>query len=298
MQIKPKNYFRHRFLPIEVLMAPHRAKRPHDNGKKKSNKCPFCPGNESETSTELARISNNGKWLLRAVKNKFPVIDEEDGIHEVIIEHREHNKRFANFSVDELTLAIKFALERKAEAEKQPHIKFAALLKNSGRLAGASLQHEHSQLLAFKFVPEVIAAIQKNFNKFKERTGKCPVCEQLKEEVTVFENSYAKAIAPKASRVEYELAIIPKRHFAKFSEIKDEEIRGIAKILRKALKRLAKEGIDYNLLYYDAVADNDFHAFIILLPRKTILGGQEYLTSLITLIHDAKEVREFYRKAI
>ena len=100
-----------------VIISTERGKRPNEflresvtaaNGKN----CPFCPGSESKTPTEILVYGRNGGakntpgWKIRVVPNKFPALGIEGdldregeglfdkmngvGAHEVIIETPEH----------------------------------------------------------------------------------------------------------------------------------------------------------------------------------------------------------------
>ena len=62
-----------------VIVNTERAKRPKDFIKQhpkiaESGACAFCPGNESLTPPEIARVEENGKWVLRCFENKFPAV--------------------------------------------------------------------------------------------------------------------------------------------------------------------------------------------------------------------------------
>ena len=91
-----------------VIVNTERAKRPRDFIKQHpkindSGPCPFCQGNEKMTPPEIARIEENGEWILRVFENKFPAVTIEGssqvktegefftkgnafGKHEVIVE--------------------------------------------------------------------------------------------------------------------------------------------------------------------------------------------------------------------
>src|SRR3970040_1652307 len=98
-----------------VIIAPERARRPHEFVQKKTDappvpsyveKCPFCPGNEHLAPPESFRIGQDGKWQVRVIPNKFAALSSEDevsratqglkrtvsgvGVHEVVIETPDH----------------------------------------------------------------------------------------------------------------------------------------------------------------------------------------------------------------
>src|SRR5215469_10327420 len=75
-----------------VIIATDRARRPTDfvresvEIKGSSTLCPFCPGNEAKTPSEILSYGRNGSgrdtrgWSLRVVPNKFPALGIEGGL--------------------------------------------------------------------------------------------------------------------------------------------------------------------------------------------------------------------------
>ena len=66
-----------------VIIAPERAKRPHEYGLENQRKialpahrvdCPFCLGNEDSTGEETLRWSDDRGWRVRAVLNKYSAL--------------------------------------------------------------------------------------------------------------------------------------------------------------------------------------------------------------------------------
>ncbi len=71
-----------------VIIAPERAKRPEEFKSTKKQEsvpdyvatCPLCAGNEDQTPPETFRVKNDGKWIVRAVPNKFAAVNHEESI--------------------------------------------------------------------------------------------------------------------------------------------------------------------------------------------------------------------------
>src|SRR5688572_15907494 len=100
-----------------VIISSERSKRPVDfsisNDMPSAGTCPFCPGFEDKTPSEILAYYNAGReknkpgWWVRVVPNKFPALTIEDrlnrqgvgmydkmnglGAHEVIIETPDHS---------------------------------------------------------------------------------------------------------------------------------------------------------------------------------------------------------------
>ena len=86
---------------VEVIYAPRRADRSNAFAQEPlqlpaSQLCPFCPGNEDETppAVQVWSLGGDKHWQVRAVPNRFPVVDAQapaSGRHEVLIESPDHH---------------------------------------------------------------------------------------------------------------------------------------------------------------------------------------------------------------
>ena len=111
-----------------VIISTRRRKRPNDFRIERSTSlggeyCPFCPGHEDLTPSEVLAFRNgsppNGPgWDLRVVPNKFPALQVEGtldrqgeglfdrmngiGAHEVVIENPDHSKTLASMTEPEI----------------------------------------------------------------------------------------------------------------------------------------------------------------------------------------------------
>ena len=98
------------------------------------------------------------------------------------------------------------------------------VIVNEGREAGASLPHTHAQLYALRFVPAAVARERERFTAWHERTQGRNLLEDLvQEEVRLRErvvavDGEAVAICPYASRVPFQLQIVPRAPRARFED--------------------------------------------------------------------------------
>jgi UDPglucose--hexose-1-phosphate uridylyltransferase len=128
----------------------------------------------------------------------------------------------------------------RARMNAHPDAPYTHLIVNEGVPAGASLPHTHSQLYALPFVPAAIARERERFTAYFERTqGRNLLGDLLQEEVRLRErvvavDSEAVVICPFASRMPFEMMLIPRTPRARFQ---DEGAVG-AKLLHDALSRL------------------------------------------------------------
>ena len=98
----------------KVIISRDRKNRPMDNILDEScnscdeydETCPFCRGNEKNIEEETFVINKNSKWIVKSVRNKYPIIDNNKlnkikGEHDVIIDNYKHNANFYNMSEEE-----------------------------------------------------------------------------------------------------------------------------------------------------------------------------------------------------
>lgn len=273
-----------------VIIAPDRAKRPHDGRLRDDPKqaapsapCPFDEGNEGKTPPELLSCRPGGGapdtpgWRVRVVPNRFPALEREGaahrtatgpyeriegiGVHEVVIESPEHITRAVDLPPEQLALALETGRERMAELATDDRIEYALLFKNSGRAGGASLEHVHSQIIATPFVPKTIAEELHRAEAYHHDVGHCLLCDLVAEEQRAGERIVAAndaflAFCPFAPRFPYETWIVPTDHRPRFERSARGEIDALAAILHDLLVRLDA-----------ALDDPPYNAWIHTTPR-------------------------------
>jgi UDPglucose--hexose-1-phosphate uridylyltransferase len=301
-----------------VLIAEGRALRPNDfsvdaptQAADHSASCPFCRGNEHQTPHELA-VANDaaGEWQVRVVPNKYPALHLVSGsnaqglqslgvcaepllphgVHEVIIESPRHVRDWVDLSIDELATVLRTFRDRIEHAYTTHQMQAALVFKNVGEAAGASLEHVHTQLVAFPFMPEVLQREVDVAIEHHNRTGECLMCELVHEELRlgtrlVNENDSFAAFTAYAGRQPYETWILPKRHASSFTHLSNEESRSLALILSGVVRQLSSAGdlrppLAYNVVLHTAPAGNAgaaaFHWHWELIPRSASLAGFEW----------------------
>jgi UDPglucose--hexose-1-phosphate uridylyltransferase len=300
----------------KVLIAEGRALRPFDFEREhvpighSAKDCPFCRGNEHQTPHELAVVNDaQGEWQVRVVPNKYPAVaslsteyavpstllgqqaSAPDGVHEVIIESPRHVCDWSDLSVDELALVLQMFRDRLRAAFDESNIRYGLIFKNVGQVAGASLEHVHSQLIALPFVPDVLECELRTSAEYHAQTGNCLICDLLDAEIKhgermVTENEHFAAITAYAGRQPYETWIGPKSHAASILDITDEVSRSLAVVLRDMVARLASvlTPLAYNLVLHTAPLNDErsaaFHWHWELIPRSTSLAGFEWATGM------------------
>ena len=315
-----------------VLIAEGRALRPNDfvgeptaQAADHSANCPFCRGNEQHTPHELMVVYDAaGNWQVRVVPNKYPavgvstleghpvgvieadrlkpgpqhglqlVVEPPHGVHEVIIESPRHVRDWSELTTTELAVVLQVFRDRIAYAYTAHELCSALVFKNVGQDAGASLEHIHTQLVAFPYIPEVLEREVQIAAEHHKRTGTCLMCQLLAEERQagarlITENAGFAAFAAFAGRQPFESWIVPRRHASCFTRLSNEESYTLAAIFLDLLRRLNSVGdlhppLAYNVVLHTAPLGDErstaFHWHWELIPRTTSLAGFEWGTGM------------------
>ena len=299
-----------------VIISTERGKRPvfftEEGPPSKVSMCPLCSGNENMTPPEVFAIRPDGSppnspnWALRVVPNKFPALriegdlnkegvglyDRMNGIgaHEVIVETPVHGQTLSNMDVHGIQNVFIAYRERVLDLTKDRRFKYIMIFKNHGSVAGASLDHSHSQLIALPIVPRrVLEEINGGlaYYKYKDRCIFCDIITQEKEDNVriVFENARVIALSPYASRFPFEVWILPKEHEPYFiSSNRDDNYFSVAEALSAVLKRYDKvlNSPPYNYMIHTTPfgdgATPHYHWHMEVIPRLTKMAGFEWGT--------------------
>jgi UDPglucose--hexose-1-phosphate uridylyltransferase len=279
-------------------------------------KDPFLEGHEDRTPPEVFALRPGGGapdtpgWTVRVVPNLYPALAPQDaavdalaadplatgrgepdlfasrpavGAHEVIVNAPVPVGSLGELSPEQVEIAMDAWRER---MRVHAGAAYVHLIVNEGREAGASLPHTHAQLYALPFVPAAVARERERFTAYSDRTqGRNLLEDLLQEEVRRRErivaiDREAVAIAPYASRVPFQVMIVPRRPRARFE---DDGPLGAA-MLHGVLGRLASVlGAlpPLNLWVRTAPAGADYFCWRIdVLPRLTHLAGLELGTGV------------------
>lgn len=302
-----------------ILLAPERSRRPHayigaTRSEDPGERCPFCPGNESDTPPEIWRLGHDTLWDLRLVPNKYPAVQKPGsvepnasglsavGFHEVLIETADHEPSV--FSSRRLGLILGAYVERLREHMARPEISCVTIFKNQGAAAGASIAHPHSQIIALPVVPQRLAQMSDVF-----RRDTCPLCTMVEEESRssrlIASNRSFLLLAPFASRFPYEMWIVPAQHHPSLSEVEVPDLARLATIMHSALfgldRRLGAAPLNWsiqNAPVEGGAVNPRFHWFLSLHPRLTGLGGFELGSGSYINIVEPEQVAEEIRGAI
>lgn len=262
-----------------VIIAPERAARPDEFGGAASGGCVFCPGREGETPAEVARLpAPGGGWRARVVPNKYPALDgASGGQHEVVIESARHETRFAALAEAEVVDVLGLWQDRLRALRGAGRFLHAAVFKNEGPAAGASIEHVHSQILA-------VGGWERDtlFRDAHLQRGGCALCGEGDPGRAVAARGGCVARVPFAPRFPDEVRLAPAAHLARFEDETAAGLRALAGLLLDVLGRLGAVlgPFPYNLTLYTAPLTEpvDYHWHLEILPRTTRPGGYEWGT--------------------
>src|SRR3954470_14961665 len=281
-------------------------------------KDPFLEGHEDRTPPELFALRPDGErapdspgWTVRVVPNLYPALAPTDppdpggdplatgrgepnlfasrpavGAHEVIVNAPQPVTSLAELEPQQVETAMEVWRERMRTHYGDGGAAYVHAIVNERREAGASLPHTHAQLYVLPFVPAAVARERERFTAYSDRTqGRNLLEDLLQEEVrrrerVVAIDREAVALAPFASRVPFQLQLIPRRPRPRFE---DDGPLGAA-LLHDVLGRLGRAlGAlpPLNLWLRTAPAGAEYFCWRIdILPRLTHLAGLELGTGV------------------
>lgn len=296
-----------------VIIAPKRGHRPHEVQSQLSPSvqalpfdptCPFCPGNEPKLPGIIAEMRSAPKpgWRTRVVPNKFPAVDYDvahceqgqafyettsgRGFHEVLIESPRHDRDITFMSEEEVRDVLATYLSRYQALMSEAAVRSVIVFRNHKSVAGASLQHPHSQAIALYTVPPHVRAREAAMLTYYQREEHCLLCEMIAHERNdgsrvVSENEAFVTTVPFAASTPCEMWLLPTRHQADFGGLRGDEVKLLAIALRSALIRLggALNDPPYNYVIDTAAKDGSgaphLHWCLRIVPQLTRPAGFE-----------------------
>jgi UDPglucose--hexose-1-phosphate uridylyltransferase len=317
-----------------VIISVERGKRPTDfvspsQKRKLGGFCPFDPGNERTTTNEIiafrpaSTAPNSPGWTLRVVPNKFPALqinvepnktgeglfDRMNGLgaHEVIIENPDHQLSLATMpqkAVEDVLWAYYFRL---MDLKKDIRLKYVLIFKNEGEIAGASLEHSHSQLIALPIVPTSVRVEMDSAEKYYDSKERCIFCDIISQEVetgkrVIYENDKYIALAPFAPREPFETWILPKKHESNFQP-SDKNFSSLAEILQRILRQLDRvlDVPPYNFILHTSPFKEEvndyYHWHFEIVPKLTKTAGFEWGSGFFINPTPPEETAKFMRDA-
>ncbi len=314
-----------------VVIATGRSKRPNDFIVSKrpafaqpKDTCPF---------EKLFSGATGSDWWVQTIPNKYPAFNplrrsfseasksicavftkkgpytttNGAGSHEVVIT-ADHTRSFAAMTDREAELVVQMYRDRFHMLQDDPCVRYISLFHNHGKLAGASISHPHSQIIAIPVIPPDIASSLEGSKRYFTKEKKCVHCSMLQydlknKERLIFAGKHFVTVAPFASRTAFEMRIFPKSHQARFENIAPDEQRDFARTLRISLAKLYRglKNPDYNFFLHTAPVENSrshdhYHWHFEILPKTAIWAGFEIGTGIEISTIKPESAAAFLRK--
>ena len=266
--------------------------------------CHYCLGNEASLNEPILSVPLEGQpGGVRVFPHPNPLYRIEgaadrraDGIydrmrslgaHEVIVEGTDHDAILSNVSDDHVVSLLRCWAMRISDLKNDVRFRYITVFRNRGTLAGQQIRHPHSELTATTFIPRRIVyelRAAQEYYKMKERCVLCDIAQQEEQQgVRVVDlTSRYLAVCPFASRVPYEIWILPRYHHPNFETdvLRHPDQGELAGILKRTLARLDQVTQDYHLVLhtspntnsrtelgsYWSTLDHDYHWHIEILP--------------------------------
>ncbi len=237
------------------------------------------------------------------------IFDRMNGIgaHEVIVETPEHFLSLSTMPLKAAEDVLWAYYMRLSDLKKDKRFKYVMIFKNEGEVAGASLEHTHSQLIALPVIPKLVKEEIDASRKYFDYKERCIFCDLINQELEdgrrlIYQNAGYVALAPFASRSPFETWILPKSHEPNFSPLKDD-FSGFADILQKVLKQMDRilDIPPYNFLIHTSVFHDEvseyYHWHLELLPKLTKIAGFEWGSGFYINPTPPEEAAKYLREA-
>lgn len=233
--------------------------------------CPLCPQNRTEANVLLS-LPPQGPWQVRVYPHFRPLYRIEgdparaaDGIydrmapigaHEIIVETPIHELYLSQMEDEAIEKVLEAYALRIADLKRDARFKYVTVFRNRGKQAGEEWPHSHSQVTATTFVPRRILYELRAAREWYRERERCVFCDILRQEERQGKRlvdgvgDYL-AFCPYASRVPYEVWLLPRTHNHQFENpVPGEQRRHLASLLGRTLRRLLHVASDSHLVLH------------------------------------------------
>jgi UDPglucose--hexose-1-phosphate uridylyltransferase len=197
-----------------VVVTPWRQHRPNVPG----GLCPFCPGG----------LEAPGPYDVLHIANRWPGLP--DGRHEVILHCPDHDSSFPALGAGRSARVVELWSARTAALGSREDVGYVFVFENRGRVIGATIDHPHSQIMAFSQIPPI--------PKSELSKSECDLCKSPCEGLIVSRYLDWRAGVPWAPSWPYEMLIFPRGHVADLPAAGPQSRAELGAILVDCLTRL------------------------------------------------------------
>lgn len=314
-----------------VVISTIRGKRPDEFIRQDKNQnpdniteCLFCdPEKSGQEKDTLIYDNSDGDWSLRIFPNKYPAFlrptgrvlkhqeegpyfwMESVGYHEVVVtrDHYKHIGRLDKYHVAELIDAYQ---DRYLDLMNKKSVNYIDIFHNHGPSAGGHIIHPHSQLMAIPVISPYVKSELDGAEHYWRMNRHCVYCTMVEWELEhrrrlVFENDDFIVFCPFASRSNFEMWIVPKKHKPYFERTNDRDKVSGGEALYEAIRRLDQSlnNPDFNFYIHTSPCDGKdyphYHWHIEILPKLNIWAGFELSTGIEISTIEPEAAAEYLR---
>ena len=298
--------------------------------------CPFCPGSQSapQVISTLNSVDHGAAGPVMAMVHPSPLYRIEGephrhaegiydamntvGAHEVLVQSIRHDIELWQSSDAEISQFLQLAAQRIQDLKCDLRFKYVTMFKNYGAPAGQEFDHPVTELTATTFVPRRVLyelRASRDYYLDKERCVFCDsLLQELKATVRIVEaqRNYV-ALCPYASRVPYEIWIMPRKHESSFERSimsRSAYVTELAGLIRRTLQRVMSVAESFhlvlhtvpntyqksNILQYWKTVDEDYHWHIEILPIMSAKAKPYFLKEVYYTHISSEAAAEKYRK--
>jgi UDPglucose--hexose-1-phosphate uridylyltransferase len=197
-----------------VIVTPWRQHRPN----RPDGPCPFCPGG----------LEAPQPYDVLHVPNRWPALP--GGCHEVILHCPEHDSSFPVLGEARSAQVVELWSARTAALGSQQDVGYVFVFENRGRAIGTTIDHPHSQVMAFADIPPIP---ESELSK-----GYCELCEESDDGLMITTRPGWRASVPWAPSWPYEMVIYPHGHVPDLPAAGPQLRTGLAAMLVDTMTRL------------------------------------------------------------
>ena len=271
-----------------VLVSPHRTKRPwqghvdspaQDALPRYDPGCYLCPGNP-----RAGGVRNPAYESTHVFDNDFPALlaeargvepgqgglleaRMERGLCRVVCYSPRHDLTLARMDAPAIRRVVDVWIQQDAEISARPGIGYVQIFENRGAMMGCSNPHPHGQIWATETVPEEPSKELRAQSEHLAKAGRPLLAEYLALELNAADrlacaNDAFVAVVPYWAVWPFETLVLPRRAFARWTDMTGTERDELAALLRGLAARydnLFKTSFPYSMGFHPAPADGAEH---------------------------------------
>lgn len=271
-----------------IQVSPHRAKRPWQGKREKTVEerkpeydpdCYLCPGNKRaggimNPNYESTFVFDNDFSALHLDTPSSTYNEEqlliargESGICRVVCFSPRHDLTLPELPESHIRSVVDTWVREYRELGSRNDINYVQVFENKGEMMGCSNPHPHCQIWAQQTVPDEPRKELERQQGYLEQHHHCLLCDYLsiehkKKVRIILENEAFTAVVPFWAVWPFETMIIARRHFSRFTDLKEDEKDALADIIRKLTIRydnLFEVSFPYSAGFHPAPTDGAEH---------------------------------------